>query len=191
MRLWHKDLIPVLPRQQLLGQWRECCAIMANIAKNGTPNHVLVNKIMEYPPEHFYAYAKRVHIEMTVRGYNADVNKLNDGFKNAFGLSSVRFVDDDELYSSWHDDRYLTQCFYNLQEKYDCGAITDEEWDRIDYRYRVLTSEHICDWCGKPFDPEYGLFFDDVDDSSTWDTSDMKGKKLCGSCAASYCGNFC
>lgn len=27
MRLWHKDLIEVLPRQQLLGQWRECCAI--------------------------------------------------------------------------------------------------------------------------------------------------------------------
>lgn len=25
MRLWHKDLIPYLPRQQLLGQWRECC----------------------------------------------------------------------------------------------------------------------------------------------------------------------
>lgn len=23
MRLWHKDLLPVLPRQQLLGQWRE------------------------------------------------------------------------------------------------------------------------------------------------------------------------
>lgn len=25
MRLWHKDLIPVLPRKQLLGQWLECC----------------------------------------------------------------------------------------------------------------------------------------------------------------------
>lgn len=27
MRLWHKDLIPALPRKQLLGQWRELCAI--------------------------------------------------------------------------------------------------------------------------------------------------------------------
>ena len=37
MRLWHKDLIYVLPRQQLLGQWRECCLIAKNIAEKGTP----------------------------------------------------------------------------------------------------------------------------------------------------------
>ena len=39
MRLWHKDLISVLPRQQLLGQWRECCLIARNIAEKNTPNH--------------------------------------------------------------------------------------------------------------------------------------------------------
>ena len=49
MRLWHKDLIPVLPRQQLLSQWRECCCIARNIVENGTPNHILVNKILDYP----------------------------------------------------------------------------------------------------------------------------------------------
>ena len=27
MRLWHQSLIPHLPRQQLLGQHRECCAL--------------------------------------------------------------------------------------------------------------------------------------------------------------------
>lgn len=27
MRLWHQSLIPKLPRQQLLGQHRECCAL--------------------------------------------------------------------------------------------------------------------------------------------------------------------
>ena len=48
MRLWHKDLIAFLPRKQLLGQWRECCAIARNIAVNGTPNHVLVNKVLDY-----------------------------------------------------------------------------------------------------------------------------------------------
>ena len=46
MRLWHKDLIPALPRKQLLAQWRECCAIASNIAKKGTPNHILVNKVL-------------------------------------------------------------------------------------------------------------------------------------------------
>lgn len=30
MRLWHEELIPLLPRQQLLGQHRECCAMRGN-----------------------------------------------------------------------------------------------------------------------------------------------------------------
>ena len=32
MRLWHKDLICVLPKNQLLGQWREVCLIAKEIA---------------------------------------------------------------------------------------------------------------------------------------------------------------
>ena len=40
MRLWHYKLIPYLPKNQLLGQYRECCAIIKNIADNGTPNHI-------------------------------------------------------------------------------------------------------------------------------------------------------
>ena len=30
MRLWHQDLIKLLPREQLLGQNRECCALRGN-----------------------------------------------------------------------------------------------------------------------------------------------------------------
>ena len=52
VRLWHKDLIQYLPRQQLLGQWREVCAIARNIAVNGTTNHVLVNKVLDYGAGH-------------------------------------------------------------------------------------------------------------------------------------------
>ena len=57
MRLWHKSLIEVLPRQQLLGQWRELSAIASNINKKGTPNHILVNKIMDYPNNDIVSYA--------------------------------------------------------------------------------------------------------------------------------------
>lgn len=39
MRLWHEDLIGKLPRPQLLGQHRECCALrekwMGQEARNG------------------------------------------------------------------------------------------------------------------------------------------------------------
>ena len=87
MRLWHKNLIPVLPRQHLLGQWRECCLIAKNIHDKGTPNHILVNKIMEYPIDHFFRYGIGIREEMTRRGYKCDVNK----FKKYFELPQYKF----------------------------------------------------------------------------------------------------
>lgn len=43
MRLWHKDFIKALPREQLVAQWRELSAIAGAIQKSGTPNHILVS----------------------------------------------------------------------------------------------------------------------------------------------------
>ena len=127
MRLWHKDLIPVLPRQQLLGQWRECCCIARNIAINGTPNHILVNKVMNYPLEHFFAYGLAVVHEMIRREYKCDWTKFAKYMSN----HSSNLPKYDELFDDWHNDRYLKQCYYNLQEKYDCGGISWEEWREI------------------------------------------------------------
>lgn len=128
MRLWHKDLIPVLPRQQLLSQWRECCCIARNIAVNGTPNHLLVNKVLEYPADHFYWYSQKVYIEMQARGYKCDWSKFTQWDRVKVHIIPSEF----ELFKDWHNDRYLKQCYYNLQEKYDCGGITDEEWNKIE-----------------------------------------------------------
>ena len=47
MRLWHEDLIEKLPRQQLLGQHRECCALRGN--GWGKP-HSTVNYVFNYSP---------------------------------------------------------------------------------------------------------------------------------------------
>lgn len=33
MRLWHVNLLNKLPRQQLLGQHRECCAVLPKVCK--------------------------------------------------------------------------------------------------------------------------------------------------------------
>ena len=133
MRLWHKDLIPVLPRKQLISQWRECCAIARNIAVNGTPNHLLVNKVMNYSKWHFYTYTTKVCRECEKRGYNINrarffkwFNQWDDGTVQTDDL-----VAHDDLFADWHNERYLKQCYYNLQEKYDCGGITNEEWMKI------------------------------------------------------------
>ena len=126
MRLWHKNLIVILPWQQLLGQWRECCLIAKNISEKGNPNHILVNKIMNYPISHFYTYGMIIHRVMKLRGYKCDFNRFNRYFNS--DISTVEF---DEMFCGWHNTRYLRQCYYNLEEKHDCGVISNKEWDKI------------------------------------------------------------
>ena len=142
MRLWHKDMIPVLPRQQLLSQWRECCCIARNIAVNGTPNHILVNKILDYPSVHFVQYSANVMAEMKRRGYKVNpsvYSKLvEDIDKGSSHFDEYNCIV--KLFDGWHNDRYLQQCFFNLQEKYDCGGISKEEWEKVvDFTSRKLT----------------------------------------------------
>lgn len=36
-----------------------------------------------------------------------------------------------DLFKDWHNERYLRQCLLNLQEKYDCDAIPEKEWQII------------------------------------------------------------
>ena len=148
MRLWHKDLIDVLPRQQLLAQWRECCAIASNIATKGTPNHILVNKITDYSQIHFICYVSIVMDEMRKRGFkineksylilSKNIAKGKVYFPVLHNDLSFLICDISDIYSDWMNERYLKQSFYNLQEKYDCGGITEEEWLLLKTKYSKL-----------------------------------------------------
>jgi len=130
MRLWHKDLIPILPRKQLLSQWRECCAIAGEINKYGSPRSPLTRKIMDYPIEHFIIYSRCVMQEMSLRGYKVNSNTFDKyGLKPSPKSNGITY---DELFHGWHNERYFKQCYYNLQEKYDCGGISEEEWRIIE-----------------------------------------------------------
>lgn len=134
MRLWHKYLIPALPRKQLLSQWRECCCIARNISVNGTPNHLLVNKVLNYPMAHFYSYGLYVHKEMARRGYNVDFEKFSHYFTYPH---ECHIYPIDDIFPAWHNASYLVQCFYNLQEKHDCGGLTDAEWEAVENAERA------------------------------------------------------
>lgn len=128
MRLWHKDLLKVLPREQLVAQWRECSAIAGAIIKNGTPNHMLVNKVLDYSFNHFITYSLMVRAEMTKRGYRT-MQSVEDKIVSLYpNYIEIPF---DELYADWHNARYFMQCYHNLEEKYDCGGIKQEDWESI------------------------------------------------------------
>ena len=121
-----------------MGQWRECCAIARNIANKGTPKHLLVNKILYYPIAHFYYYASMVSDEMEKRGYKCDFSK----FTKHITLDTV-YITYNQLFSHWHNPRYLLQCYYNLQEKYDCGGITEAEYKKIYDKVQAISKYYV------------------------------------------------
>lgn len=69
MRLWHEALLPFLPRQQLLGQHRECCALRG---RGWGKKHSTVNYVFEHHPMWLVAYHYKVMEEMVKRGFNVN-----------------------------------------------------------------------------------------------------------------------
>lgn len=113
MRLWHYKLIPVLPKEMLVSQWRECIAIKRQWEK-GTLKHRLVSYVMNYQKSAFYYYTQKVAAEMS---------KRNILYKRLYLDEIWNFCDMEHGNAKFnypeHNDRYLRQCYYNLQEKAD------------------------------------------------------------------------
>jgi len=132
MRLWHKDLIKVLPREQLVAQWRELSAIAGSIKTKGTPNHILVNFILSYDYDNFISYAAEVREEMTRRGYRT----MNSVWEKITSLKpNWTRLPHHKIYEIKMDDIYLEICYYNLYEKYLCGGINESDFGQITQLY--------------------------------------------------------
>lgn len=69
MRLWHYSLIRFLPREQLLGQHRECCALRGN---GWGRRHSTVDYVFSYSPILLFIYHTMIMSEMMLRGYKVD-----------------------------------------------------------------------------------------------------------------------
>lgn len=133
MRLWHTSLIEVLPREHLVAQWRELSAIAGKIKLNGTPNHVLVNFVMDYDFDHFISYAYYIRQEMNARKYRT----MNSVWDKIVSLKpNWTLLPLEEVYKYKMSEFYLTICYYNLYEKYDCGMF--EDFDGIEKVYRKV-----------------------------------------------------
>ena len=135
MRLWHIDLIPYLPKSQLIAQWRELNSIFKKEDK-----HILINYIYDYKNKSvLHCYSEKVICEMKSRGINI---KSYDNFNNYFKDQKLSFFAPD---FNEHDNEYLTICYYNLKEKYLRGQkdFSDEVWKRLDkfYRKEIMKSE--------------------------------------------------
>lgn len=122
--------MPILPREQLVSQWRELSSIASHIRDTGTPNHVLVNPIINYPLNHFITYAAYVRAEMTKRGYRT-MDRVWANICSVVDNNDYNIVPIEEVFPAWHDDEYLRICYWNLYEKHIRGGISDEVWRPI------------------------------------------------------------
>lgn len=116
MRLWHQDLIPKLPRAQLLGQHRECCALRGN---GWGKKHQTVNYVFHYSPIKLFDYHQLVMAEMNRRGYQPDEKWLNKLYR---GLNCEPYPNlSDETITNpiypEHNQSYLSECLDNLLQK--------------------------------------------------------------------------
>ena len=128
MRLWHTSLIKILPCEQLVAQWREISACVGSIQKKGTPNHILVNFIMDYDFDHLISYAYYVRKEMTQRDYRT----MNSVWEKIISLKpDYAMLHQSEVYPYQFNQTYKEICFYNLLEKYMCGGIKEEDWTKL------------------------------------------------------------
>ena len=127
IRLWHQFLIPHLPRQQLLGAHRECCALRG---KGWGRNHSVVNYVFTHAPEMLVAYHWFVMDEMKRRGYHPDETWYNCDYRGSvlgtekgwcdfhkvagFASSANRLG---MMIYPEHNDTYLQECIDNLKGK--------------------------------------------------------------------------
>lgn len=123
MRLWHQKLLPHLPRQQLLGQHRELCALRG---RGWGRNHSVVNYVFTHSPEHLVAYHFLVMNEMKARGYHPDETWYNGDWRGSVIGEQSGWCDFDKCMSVMaqeefiypeHDNKYLQECIDNLKEK--------------------------------------------------------------------------
>ncbi|EOL48900.1 hypothetical protein RV11_GL000855 [Enterococcus phoeniculicola] len=116
MRLWHEELLSRLPRQQLLGQHRECCALRGN--GWGKP-HSTVNYVFLYSPYKLFQYHMEVMHEMKKRGYKPAEEWETPFYrgKSCEAYKEIEVIQQTSPIYPEHDEQYKKECLANLLSK--------------------------------------------------------------------------
>lgn len=119
MRLWHYELLPILPWRQLLGQHRECVALRG---RGWGRKHKTVNYVFTHPYEYLYRYHIAVLKEMELRGYEPKLIWYDNRYRGRrLGFDLSPFTDleplDPLVRYPEHNHQYLLECLENLKWK--------------------------------------------------------------------------
>ena len=141
MRLWHYKLLPYLPEAQFKGQLRELVAIMHDWRDKRETNHLLINRVTEYPradlSSYFWLYDNQ---------YGLRFGKEHEILENEFIEFANRGCFTFNPFEGWHNKEYLRVCMANLYEKHRFGIgrsrISHEEWTCLTNGYKAITGEN-------------------------------------------------
>jgi len=132
MRIWHYLLIPYLPNAQLKAMRYELGDMIKQYPniKNG-----LVKYANNYSIDALYKYFTMVLQEFDKRKINHNEKYDHEIFEivEKKKVNSIIVV-----FYNEHNDRYLRQCLFNLQEKADRGIIAKEDWQIIEMAFEIF-----------------------------------------------------
>lgn len=116
MRLWHEQIIHLLPKNQLLGQHRECCALRGN---GWNKKHKTVDYVFTYSPYNLFIYHSKIMDEMEKRGYTVSVEWRDKNYRGqkAESYSNLEETNISTPIYKEHNTEYLLECIENLAGK--------------------------------------------------------------------------
>lgn len=138
MYLYNYELIPYLPNELLILQWKSCNSILTYWEKGG-----ILSKTYDYIRNHdrrlYYYYVKRVAAEMQNRNIkvNMDILEKIHDFCNTKNDHWIK-----ENYPE-QDKFHLRECLYMLEERARLGKMDKKSWLKIYDTYKDFTSL----WC--------------------------------------------
>lgn len=118
MRVWHQSLIKYLPRNQLLGQHRELCALRG---KGFGKKHSTVNYVFQHPYSDLFHFHQLVINEMEKRNYKVNTLWKNIKYRGKnIGFDYTNFTKEEKVNTpiyKEHNNEYLKDCLDNLKRK--------------------------------------------------------------------------
>ena len=131
MILWHKDLIKVLPRTQLLRLLRDCIRIAnlknqyGEVIASDISNQYRLSamQVNDYDIDDVLAYTKLVCDEIQKRLYQVSDTTMQK-VKKMFTINALvdvnskkyMFLPHDEIFKEWHNIKYLQECYCVIDE---------------------------------------------------------------------------
>jgi len=131
MRLWDYRLIPFLPNAQLKAMRYE----IGDMVKQ-YPN--IKNRLVSYSNNYDIKYLYSLFIDVLDEFDKRKINhnkKYDSEIERIVKEKSNFKFNDLNLFYPEHNNRYLKQCYFNLQEKADRGIVSQEEWTLIQEKF--------------------------------------------------------